>query len=206
MRPGLLLAVVLAACAPQPSLSVEEARLMIDAVGRGESAVDICTSEGRQTFRAAVRTYALAQDEAGVIWPRLFGGPEAMDEMPDAGELAVMGGLLVGYVEPSDLRGDARRWASMLDMGMLLNADGRTFMRGMESACAEVMELQQLLAREQIETLRFQRSVQRAEERGDAERVSELSERYVRRAEAVHRRAARLIEQIEEKVDPPSAI
>ena len=205
MRGALLLAVALAACAPQPSLTVEEARVMIDAVGRGESPVDICTSEGRNTFRTAVRTYAQAQDEAGVIWPKLFGGPEAMDVMPDAGELAVMGGLLVGYVEPSDLRGDARRWASMLDMGMQLNADGRTFLRGMESACAEVMELQQLMAREQVEAVRLQRSIERAVDRGDHERALELRERYARRAENSQRRAARLMEQIQEKVGPIGA-
>lgn len=178
---------------------------MIDAVGRGESPVDICTSEGRNSFRAAVRTYAQAQDDAGVIWPRLFGGPEAMDVIPDAGELAVMGGLFIGYVEPSDLRGDARRWASMLDMGMQLNADGRTFLRGMESACAEVMELQQLMAREQVETARLQRSIERATTRGDNERASELRERYARRAESVQRRAARLIREIEEKGGPSAA-
>jgi hypothetical protein len=184
---------------------VEEARVMIDAVGRGESPVDICTSEGRNTFRTAVRTYAQAQDEAGAIWPKLFGGPEAMDVMPDAGELAVMGGLLVGYVEPSDLRGDARRWASMLDMGLQLNADGRTFLRGMESACAEVMELQQLMAREQVEAVRLQRSIERAVDRGDHERALELRERYARRAENSQRRAARLMEQIQEKVGPVGA-
>jgi hypothetical protein len=200
MKRALALALALAACAPQPDLTVEEARIMIDAVGRGENPVDICTREGRQTFRAAVRTYARAQDEAGLIWPRLFGGPEAMDVMPDAGELAVMGGLLVGYVEPSDLRGDARRWAGMLDMGMRLNADGRTFMRGMESACAEVLELQQLLAREQIETVQLQHAIERATERGDHERTYELRERYARRAEGVQRRVEQLIEQIEEKV------
>ena len=178
---------------------------MIHAVGRGESPVDICTSEGRNTFRAAVQTYAIAQDEAGAIWPRMFGGPEAMDVMPDAGELAVMGGLLVGYVEPSDLRGDARRWASMLDMGLQLNADGRAFTRGMESACAEVMELQQLMAREQVETMRVQRSIERAVDRGDDERANELRERSARRAESMQRRAGRLIEQIEEKAGPLTA-
>jgi hypothetical protein len=205
MKRALVLAVALAACAPQPALTVEEAHTLIDAVGRGESPVDICTAEGRQTFRAAVGTYAQAQDEAGVIWPRVFGGPEAMDVMPDAGELAVMGGLFVGYVEPSDLRGDARRWAGMLDMGMRLNADGRMFMRGMESACAEVMELQQLMAREQMENARLQRAIQRAADRGDHERANELRERYARRAEDVQRRTARLIEQIEEKVGPLTA-
>jgi hypothetical protein len=205
MKRALVLAVALAACAPQPALTVEEAHTLIDAVGRGESPVDICTAEGRQTFRAAVRTYAQAQDEAGVIWPRVFGGPEAMDVMPDAGELAVMGGLFVGYVEPSDLRGDARRWAGMLDMGMRLNADGRMFMRGMESACAEVMELQQLMAREQMENARLQRAIQRAADRGDNERASELRERLARRAEDVQRRTERLIEQIEEKIGPLNA-
>ncbi|HET9232434.1 MAG TPA: hypothetical protein VFO00_14195, partial [Vitreimonas sp.] len=202
MKRALALAVALAACAPAPTMTVDEARAVIDAVGRGDSPVDICTSDGRNRFRAAVRTYAHAQDEAGVIWPRLFGGPEAMNVMPDAGELAVTGGLLVGYVEPSDLRGDARRWASMLDMGMQLNADGRTFLRGMEGACAEVVELQQIMAREQVEAFRLQRSIERATERGDHERASELSERYARRAASVQRRAARLIEQIQQKVGP----
>ena len=202
MKRALVLALAVAACAAQPSLTVEEAHAMIDAVGRGESTVDICTREGRASFRTAVRTYAEAQHEAGAIWPRLFGGPEAIDVAPDAGELAVMGGLLVGYVEPSDLRGDARRWASLLNMGMQLNADGRTFLRGMESACAEIMELQQLMAREQVETVRLQRSIQRATERGDHERASELRERHARRAVAVQRRVQRLIEQIEQKVGP----
>jgi hypothetical protein len=90
-------------------------------------------------------------------------------------------------------------------MGMRLNADGRMFMRGMESACAEVMELQQLMAREQMENARLQRAIQRAADRGDHERANELRERYARRAEDVQRRTARLIEQIEEKVGPLTA-
>lgn len=186
-------------CSPAPSLTIEEAQAIVADVGRGASRIDICTDEGRATFRAAVRAYSAAQHAQGKVWPNAMGALGG-EHMPDAGEVAVMGAMIAGYVNASDLSGDAQRFARMMNMSINLNDRRHLFRDGMAEACAEVMELQQLLAREQIDAEQAERRALRAEERGDEARAAEIRRAVYERAQRTRDDVARLSQAIEAKI------
>jgi hypothetical protein len=191
---------LLSACAPAaPTLTAEEAETIVNAVGRGASTVDICSAEGRSSFRAAVSAYSRAQAAEGVVWPDFFGALDGDREM-GSGELAVMGAIIAGYVRSSDLAGEARDSARMINLSMSFGDQNRVFRDGMQDACPEVVRLQQLMAREQVEAQRVERRAQRMEERGDRERAYDVRQRYFNRAQRVRTEMQQLTQTIEEKI------
>lgn len=198
------LALVSACSAATPTLTAEEAETIVAAVGRGASNVDICSAEGRATFRAAVSAYSRAQAAEGVVWPDFFSALEGDREM-GSGELAVMGGLIAGYVRSSDLAGEARDSARLINLSMSFGDERRVFRDGMEAACPEVMRLQQLMAREQVEAQRVEQRAQRLEERGDRERAYDLRQRYFNRAQRVRAEVESLTRTIQEKIGASDA-
>jgi len=188
------------ACAPAgPVLSAEEAETIVSAVGRGASSVDICSVEGRTTFRAAVSAYSEARAADGVVWPDFFGALGGDREM-SGGELAVMGAIIAGYVRADDLAGEAEQAARLMNLSLNLNDQRRLFRDGMEDACPEVMRLQQLMARQQVEAQRVEQRAQRLEERGDRERAYDLRQRYFNRAQGVRAEMQNLMQTIETKI------
>lgn len=199
MRRLAICVLAAAACAPAPSLTAEEARAIVIDVGRGAARIDICTEEGRATFRAAVRAYSAEQDDLGKVWPNPMGAL-AGDHTPDAAEIAVMGAMIAGYVQASDLSGDAQRVARMMNMSINLNDRRQLFRDGMRDACPEVMELQQLLAREQIDVEQAERRAARAEERGDRLRASEIRGALYERGDRLRDEVRRLTQAIEAKI------
>ena len=195
----LVMAWAACGCSPAPSLTIEEAQAIVADVGRGASRIDICTDEGRATFRAAVRAYFAAQLEQGEVWPNAMGALGG-EHTPDAGEVAVMGAMIAGYVNASDLSGDAQRFARMMNMSINLNDQRHLFRDGMAEACAEVMELQQLLARGQIDAEQAERRAMRAEERGDEARAAEIRRSLYERAQRTRDDVARLSQAIEARI------
>jgi hypothetical protein len=188
------------ACAPAgPTLTADEAETIVTAVGRGASGIDICSTEGRATFRAAVSAYSEARAAEGVVWPDFFGALGGDREM-NGGELAVMGALIAGYVRADDLAGEAQQAAGLMNLSINLNDQRRLFREGMADACPEVMRLQQLMARQQVEAQRVEQRAQRLEERGDRERAYDLRQRYFNRAQGARAEMQSLMQTIEAKI------
>lgn len=187
------------ACSPAPSLSVEDARTIVDDVGRGAARVDVCTEEGRATYRAAVRVYSAEQAAQGKVWPNVMAALSG-DHTMDGGEAAVMGAIIAGYVRASDLAGDAGRVSQMLNMSINLNDQRNLFRNGMRDACAEVMELQQLVAREQVYAGLMERRAARALERGDEARAREIRYDLYEHSQRIADDVQRLTTAIEAKI------
>ncbi|GAM99892.1 hypothetical protein U91I_03547 [alpha proteobacterium U9-1i] len=194
-------AIAVAACTPAAPLSLTpaEASAIVDEIGRGASTIDICTEAGRATFRAAVGLHSASREREGVVWPN-FADSLGSDREMDGAELAVMGAIIAGYVGAEDLAGEAREGAQMIDLSVGLDDQRRVFRDGMQSACAEVMQLQQLMAREQVAAERAEQRAQRLEDRGDTERAYDVRQRYYLRAQQARSEMQSLMDTIEAKI------
>lgn len=196
---GAMVVMALTGCAPAPTITPAEARALISDLGRGDGDADLCTPEGRLRFRAAVRVHSAEMGRRGEAWPDI---PDLMsgDHEPDMAELTVMGAVLSGWVKPSDLTGRAREMGGLLSLSMALHPDLGKTRRGLDVACRDVMELQRLMAVQQVEAKAFERRVEAAHQDGDRERVRELGERMELRTRYMMREMERLTTSIEAKV------
>ncbi|MGE3251723.1 MAG: hypothetical protein AB7J28_14800 [Hyphomonadaceae bacterium] len=181
-------------------MSAPEAEAFLQAAARGDAQADICTDEGRTRFRSAVRAHARAMHEQGRPWPNfmaMFEGGGA----PDAVETMVLAGILAGFIPQGDIPdGPARQSLTLVTAQLMFSAEARRMRDGLRAACPEVMEAQQLIAREAIAMERERAAIERARDRGDAERAQRLSLRMAERGEETRARLARLYARIEEKM------
>jgi len=185
MRLALALALALGACdavgAPE-RMSLADARTNLVRLGNSGNSDALCTAEGRLAFRRAVRTFSAAADAEGEASPLI----ESQDQSDPAWELVILG-LGARVVEPSDLHGDARTLATIMNlpgaMPQLQNVRD-----AMSAACPELMTFY----REATALSRLQARVQAASERGDDAQRDRLRERAYRQAERLDRAAQRL--------------
>ncbi|MGE0045811.1 MAG: hypothetical protein AB7T08_08630, partial [Hyphomonadaceae bacterium] len=94
----------------------------------------------------------------------------------------------------------ARQSLTLVTAQLMFSAEARRMRDGLRAACPEVMEAQQLIAREAIAMERERAAIERARDRGDAERAQRLSLRMAERGEETRARLARLYARIEEKM------
>ncbi|MGE0186624.1 MAG: hypothetical protein AB7Q23_12610 [Hyphomonadaceae bacterium] len=182
---ALAFALALGACdavgAPE-RMPLADARANLIRVGNSGSSEALCTPEGRLEFRRAVRTFSAAADAEGEASPLM----ESRDDGDPAWELVILG-LGARVVEPSDLHGDARTLATIMNlpgaMPQLQNVRD-----AMAAACPELMTFY----REATALSRLQARVQAASERGDGSQLGRLRERAYRQAERLERAMQRL--------------
>lgn len=200
-RAGLAIAALcaLGACEMAPAMTADEARRVLRAYATGTNGADICSDEGRSQFRAATRAYSAAMAAEGKEWPDLYGVGEGGGAMTNdsAVDIVVAGAIVGGFVEPSDLHGEARTVARLLSTVSVFAGDLR---RAVKDACPELFALQQAQAELAIDQQRQQRSLARATERGDSDRVRQLAERYAESNERAYRRITRLTEDVQERL------
>jgi hypothetical protein len=183
---GLIVSMALAACACAPAprpMAATEASEILAQFAAGAAPVDICAPQGRALLRGAVRAYGAEMQRAGVAWPA---SPALGVDPDDMGSVdaAVLTASWAGLIEPSDLRGPARR----------LSFDDWPELRGLRHAgrvaCAEAARLQQAAARFVLEAERYQAVAERAaRDPAAAERVDRQALR-LQRAQAQMRMAA----------------
>ncbi len=131
-------AMALAACGALPApMAASEASALLARFAAGES--DVCTREGRDNLRRAVRAYGRVMEENGVVWPQF--NPDAQrPEGRSALDLAVLTAFSAGFVDRGDLVAAAQRTAEDVARDHLGEV---TQLRGAErQACAEVAALQ----------------------------------------------------------------
>lgn len=191
----IALAAGLSSCAPAPpSMRATDAIELLERYAAGGSGVDICTDEGRALLRGAVRSYGAEMQTAGVAWPTFPGADGGSLSAVDA---TVIMGVTSGFIEPSDLRGQARALAGRFTLANFPQI--RDFRRAARVACAELSQLQQTASRYVIEADRLERVAARAE-RGRSERDSERVRRQSERLENTLAQMHALAERVEARV------
>jgi len=198
MKKVAAICLALCACTPAPEMAPEEARAIVEAVGRGAGGLDLCAADERARYRAAVRMHSASMAAQGVDWPDLSGASGR--DVADPDEIAVLGAMMLGWVKASDLKGEAGKLAKLLSLSTTAMPEAARLRRGAESACPEILALQRNLAGQAFDMQRLSREVDRARERGDAERVRDLAERFQRRQKVAQTQAEQLAKQIEAKV------
>jgi hypothetical protein len=188
----------LCACTPAPDMAPEDARAIVEAVGRGAGDLNLCAADGRARYRAAVRVHSASMAAQGVDWPDLSAASGR--DVADPDEIAVLGAMMLGWVKASDLKGKSGGLAKMLSLSTAAMPEAARLRRGAESACPEILALQRNLAGQMLDMRTLQREVDRARERDDPERVHDLADRVQRRQRVAQAQAERLAKQIEAKV------
>lgn len=186
MRAWLLAAAVaLGGCdgvgAPE-RMSLADARTNLVRLGNSGSTHAFCSTEGRLAFRRAVRTFSAAAKAEGEATPLM----ERQEQGDPAWEL-VMLGLVARVVQPSDLQGQSRALATIMNLpGAMPQLDGAR--DAMAAACPELMAFY----REATALSRLHARSQAAAERGDDDQRDRLRTRAMRQAERLERAAQRL--------------
>ncbi|WP_395647812.1 hypothetical protein [Terricaulis sp.] len=139
---------------------------LMRAAGSG-SATAFCSDEGRIEFRRAVRTFSAAAAAENIELDRMqmSGNDEATN--------LIMIGVFARIVQPSDLRGQARGLATMLNMPGVTGAIGDT-RDALAKACPETVTVY----REAAAMMRLQARAEHAENMSprDQQRLSERIE------------------------------
>ena len=175
------------ACAPAPApMGASEASERLERFAAG-AAGDVCTPQGRALLRGAVRAYGAELARAGVAWPALPDGGEALHSTDVAVAIAFAGGL----VEASDFQNDVRGAVSRFAFAHL--PQFRDMRAAARVACGQVVELQQAGSRLVAEMERYRRISMRA----DPERLALQQERLA----AAQAQLQALADAVQEEID-----
>jgi|GEM_PF-1968110 len=190
------LALATSACAPPPvTMPATEASEVLERFAAGAAPGDLCTGQGRALLRGAVRAYGAAMAEAGETWPNapVFGdAPENLTSV----EVMVMISVASGFVEMSDLRGQARMFARQMTFAHWPSI--RDLRRATEVACPELVQLQQTASRFVLERERYESLRERAERGG--QRSHERLQRHAERLETSLAQMQALADAVTRKV------
>jgi hypothetical protein len=195
---SLLLAVSLGACAPAPAnMPATQASEVLARFAAGSMSANVCTPQGRAVLRGAVRSYGQEMSVNGVAWPMMpgFGASEALNSV----DVSVLVAFAGGFVEASDLRGPARRFARHLTFAQW--PELRSMRDATRVACDEVLSLQQAAARVVIETERLRQMTEFAGGALNGDRV----ERQHERVERAHVAMQQIAAQVQARMDAANA-
>jgi hypothetical protein len=156
--------------------------------------VDVCTPEGRATLRGAVRAYGAEMVANGVAWPSLPAVSDAPDQFNKV-DVSVFVAFAAGFVEASDLNGQARQIARELSFAQW--PELRDMRQAARVACPEVVALQQAAARAVLETERLRLMADGAPRSAEA---ADRLRRQHERTERAHLQMQQLAAQVQARL------
>jgi hypothetical protein len=178
---------LLAACdnvGAAEAMPYSQARANVIRLAGSGSAQAFCSEEGRLEFRRAVRSLSAAAERENVEMQ-----PMQMQEGDEAVGL-IMVGLLARIVKPSDLRGDYRAIATIMNMPGAMNGMGDT-RDAMAKACPELVTVY----REMAGMMRLMSRMEDTEDMSPRAR-----ERLGERVQSQQRRVQLSLERLEAKM------
>jgi hypothetical protein len=194
-----VLAILASACAPGPArVPAAQASEFLElfAAGAGGS-TDVCTPEGRAMLRGAVRAYGAEMAANGVAWPSLT----ARDQFSKV-DASVLIAFAAGFIEASDLHGQARRMARELSFAHWPEIRGMR--QAARVACNEVLALQQAAARAVMETERLRQMSEGAPPHGSD--ADERLRRQHERTERAHMQMRQLAAELHARLEATGSL
>jgi hypothetical protein len=160
----LSLTFLLAACTSRPA--VEDARKVISRFDEMSPAEVLCNPNELSAFRSAVRRYAKAQQDDGVLWPDF----SYKNARPDDLTITVLAGQYVMLISPKDIGkaawhlGELKpEWSSFgayADGDALMGRPNPALLRnGAKYACSDLVDYGRALAEHQLSEAYWQERV-----------------------------------------------
>jgi hypothetical protein len=176
-------AALLAGCGALEPMPATEASSFLTRFAAGNAPSDVCTREGRVALRRAVRGYGAEMAANGVVWPA-FDAEANRPAGRSSMDISVLIALAAGFIERTDLVGEARKSAEQIARAHLIDIFN---LRGaVRVACQEVAEVQRTAAVYMTELARQEQLDARLERGGVSEgawRAAGRNRERVRRAE-----------------------